>query len=445
MRRYIINGGNKLSGDVKVSGSKNVVLKAIIAACLTSEVVEITNVPLISDVFIMLELVKEIGGVVHLSDHTVKIHVEKIENIKIPLDMGAKIRTSSMFLAPLLARKKEALIPNPGGCRIGARPIDRHMEGLEAMGAVYRYSSTDGYFHVKTKGLKGATYHFSKNTHTGTETMIIAAVMADGRTVLENAALEPEVDDLIGFLNQMGAKIKRNGRTILIDGVKKLNGAKIKIPSDRNEVVTYAILSALTGGKINITGADLKQLDNFLEAFKDAGGKWEEKNGKVRFFVEGEIKPTDVTTQPHPGFMTDWQGPWAIFMTQANGVSTLHEAVYESRFGYVEELKKMGAKITTFQPKVENPKEFYNFNYSSQDAKIPHAIKIKGKTPLHNAVLNISDLRAGATLAIAALIAKGESVIFGIEYLERGYEAFDKRLKSLGADIQVAEEEGVHF
>ncbi|HVZ66799.1 MAG TPA: UDP-N-acetylglucosamine 1-carboxyvinyltransferase [Patescibacteria group bacterium] len=442
MRKYIVKGGNKLSGEISVSGAKNVVLKAIIAACLTNETVEIKNVPLINDFFIMLELVKEIGGKVYLSGHTVKIEVKNINNIKIPLDMGAKIRTSSMFMAPLLVRKGEALIPNPGGCRIGARPIDRHIEGLKLMGAEVVYNSRDGYFHFKTAGLHGATYRFTKNTHTGTESLIMAAVLAKGRTVLENAAEEPEIDDLINFLNLMGADIKRTDkRTIVINGVKKLKGASYSIMADRNEVMTFAVLSALTGGNIRVKNFEMKDIEGFLTEFKKAGGKWEEKNGKVRFYVDGKILPTDIITAPHPGFMTDWQGPWAIFMTQADGTSTIHEAVYETRFGYVSELKKMGADLEFYKPKVQNPKEFYNFNYTAKDKENKQGLRIIGKTPLHNAVLNISDLRAGATLAIASLIAKGESVIYGVEYLERGYEAFDKRLISLGASIEAVDEE----
>ena len=440
MRKYIINGGNELSGEVSVSGTKNVVLKALIAACLTSEEVELKNVPLISDFFVMLELVKEIGGKVSLSDHTVKIKVEKIHSVKLPLEIGAKTRTSSMFLSPLLARAHEALIPNPGGCRIGARPIDRHIEGLEQMGATISYMSQDGYFHAKTPGLKGTDYTFVKNTHTGTETLILAAVLAKGRTVLENAAEEPEIDDLINLLNLMGAKIKRKEkRTIVIDGVPSLHGASYSIMPDRNEVVTFAICSALTGGKILIKNVDLSTISEFLKKYEEAGGSYEKIDGKVRFYLKNGISPTDIVTKPHPGFMTDWQGPWALFMTQAKGESTIHETVYENRFAYVEELKKMGAKMKYYDPEIKNPKDFYNFNYE-EGHEHNQALKIFGPTPLHNAVLNIADLRAGATLVLASLIAKGESVIYGIDHLERGYEAFDERLRQLGANIKVEEE-----
>lgn len=441
MRKYIVTGGNKLSGQVTVTGAKNVILKAIIAACLTSDPVEIKNVPLINDLFILLELVREIGGKVYLKGHTVKIEVPEIKSTEIPLEMGAKIRTSSMLAAPLLARCGEALIPNPGGCRIGARPIDRHIEGLETMGVVGKYRSSDGYFHLKTDGLKGTRYAFKKNTHTGTEFLILAGVLAEGKTIIENAAEEPEIDDLIALLNQMGAKIKRkSARCIEIIGVKKLHGTTYTIMSDRNEVVTFAVLSALTGGNIYVKNVNLNDLTAFLKEFKLAGGLWEENILGVRFFTKNGIKPTDIVTIPHPGFMTDWQGPWAIFMTQGKGISTIHETVYENRFGYFEELKKMGANLELFAPRVPDPKSFYNFNYSKSDTKNTQALKIKGPTPLHNAVLNVSDLRAGATVVIAALIANGTSVIYGVDILERGYEAFDSKLASLGANI-IAEEE----
>lgn len=441
MKKYIVRGGNKLAGQVTVSGAKNVVLKAIIAACLTSEVVEIKNVPLINDLFILLELVREIGGKVHLSGHTVRIEVKTINDTKIPLEMGAAIRTSSMLAAPLLARRGEALIPNPGGCRIGARPIDRHIEGLMTMNVTSRYISADGYFHLKTEGLEGTSYKFSKNTHTGTEFLILAAVLARGSTTIENAAEEPEVDDLIALLAQMGAKIKRaQPRTIVIEGVKSLHGTSYSIMPDRNEAVTFALLSALTGGQIYIKNIRLDDIKTFIREFEHAGGSLDKSTRGVRFYIKEKIKPTDIVTAPHPKFMTDWQGPWAIFMTQAEGTSTIHETVYENRFGYYEELLKMGADLSLFVPPVDSPGEFYNFNYSNENRENKQGIKIKGPTALHNAVLAICDLRAGATVAIAALIARGVSVIYGVEILERGYEAFDTRLRALGADIRAEEE-----
>lgn len=440
MKKLIINGGRKLKGEISISGSKNVILKMLVAACLTDEEVTITNVPLISDFYAMCDLLGWIGAKVHLAGTTVSVKATKIRNTRIPLEIGAKIRTSSMLLAPLLVRSGEAVIPNPGGCRIGARPIDRHVEALKQLGATISYNSEDGYFYGQAKsGLKGTTVRFEKNTHTGTETLILASVLAQNVTILENAAEEPEVDDLIKLLISMGARIVRSGRRITIEGVDKLHGTTYEIMSDRNEAVTFAIASALTGGELWLKNVPQDSLSPFLEAFIKAGGGWEEENGSFRFFVKSEIRPTDIVTAPHPGFMTDWQGPWAIFMTQAGGISTIHESVYENRFGYVKELLKMGAEIEFYNPKVSSPSEFYNFNFE-QSQDYDHAIRIKGATPLHNAVLTMSDLRAGATVLLAAFIAKGTSFLYGVEQLDRGYENIEGRLKKVGADITVVSE-----
>ncbi len=440
MKRYKITGGLPLQGEVVISGSKNVVTKALIASCLTSEEVILQNVPLISDFLIMLDLIKAIGGEVELQDHTVRVRVKQVLKNKIPLDIGAKVKTSSMFLAPLLARTKEAQIPNPGGCRIGARPIDRHIEGLERMGATIGYTSADGYFHASTDGLVGTEYTFEKNTHTGTETLILAAVLAKGKTVLHNAAQEPEIDDLILLLNNMGADVTRTApRTIEINGVETLHGATHTIMPDRNESVTFAVISAVTGGKVLMKNAELSDMQTFLDVFKKAGGEWDENNGAVRFYMPNGIKPVDVITEPHPGFMTDWQGPWSILMTQADGESIIHETIYENRFAYVTELAKMGAKLEMFSPEVQNPEKTYNFNYDSEKV-YEQGLKIRGKTKLHEGVLTVYDLRAGATLVIASLLANGESVVFGIEQVERGYESFHERLQALGAKIEVLDE-----
>jgi UDP-N-acetylglucosamine 1-carboxyvinyltransferase len=440
MKKYIINGGKKLSGEVAISGAKNIALKAIVAACLTKEKVVIRNVPKISDVYSMLDLVKSIGGSVIIDGHTVTIEAGKLSTFTIPLEAGAKTRTSTLFLAPLLARAREAIIPNPGGCRIGARPIDRIVDGLEKMNVEILYNSEDGYFHAKTQGLKGTVYRFSKNSHTGTETMILTAVLADGKTIIQNAALEPEVDSLIDLLNMMGAKIRRReGKEIVVVGVKELHGTEYTLPQDRNEVVTFAIASILTGGDIFIRDVDLKSLEAFLMECKRAGVSFETRGSDIRFYKTGEILPTNITTNPHPGFMTDWQGVWALLMTQANGTSYVHETVYENRFGYMKELNKMGAEISFIDSESENYDEIYNFNYDPK--QIYHQkIEINGPTLLHNAVLSMSDLRAGATLVLASLIATGTSVIYGIEQVQRGYEKFDERLKILGADIEYKEE-----
>lgn len=447
MEKFIINGGKPLHGEVTVSGAKNVALKALVAACLTSEEMVINNVPLISDFFVMVDIIKHLGGTVIIEDHTAKIQMKDLDKEKISLERAAEIRTSSMFIAPLLARLGNAVIPNPGGCRIGARPIDRVVNGLEALGAHVDYDSDDGYFHASVKRedgkkrLIGAQYRFDKPTHTGTETLLIAAALAEGETILENAALEPEVDELIGFLNSMGAHVeRRENKTIYVKGVETLHGAIITIGPDRNEVVTIAIAAILTKGDVFIKGIAKTGLQEFLDELDKANAGYEIKEDGIRFFYKGELKPTHITTAPYPGFMTDWQSPWAVLMTSANGESTLHEAVYESRFGYVSELLKMGARIALFQPQVENPETFYNFNLSDDKKDAPHAITIHGPVSLHNAVVQISDLRAGATLVLAALAAKGETVVLGLNHLDRGYEQFEKRLTHIGADIKRVKE-----
>lgn len=438
LERFIVNGNKKLNGKIKVSGSKNVALKALVAACLTKEEVVIENVPLITDFLVMADIIEQLGGTVERKDHTFSIKMEEFSGNKIFLDKAAEIRASYMFLAPLLARVGSALIPNPGGCRIGARPIDRVVEGLTKMGVKMDYDREDGYFHagLTSSSLKGTEYTFSKNSHTGTETMLLTAVLAKGKTILKNAAEEPEVDELIEMLTRMGAKIKRSKkRTIEIEGVEKLFGTRFKIGPDRNEVVTFAVAAIMTGGDIFVEGVGREFIKEFLEKLDEIGSVYKvEKNG-IRFFGNGVLSSTSVKTNFYPGFMTDWQGPWAILMTQANGVSEIHETVYENRFTYVKELEKMGAEISLYNPVLKNPAEVYNFNITD-DNNYFHAAKIKGPIKLHNAVVNITDLRAGATLVIAALAANGETIIFGIEHLDRGYENFEKRLLSLGADIK---------
>lgn len=442
MDKFITRGGKKIEGNIIVSGAKNVALKALVAACLTNDEVVIKNVPLISDLMVMIDIIKEIGGKIKITDHTVSIKLEKIHSPKIPLDKAAGVRTSFMFMVPLLVRMRKAIIPNPGGCRIGARPIDRVIDGVRKMGIDVYYDSSDGYFHAKIKKIKGVSYRFEKNTHTGTETLILLAVLAEGKTILENAAEEPEIDKLISFLNQMGADIKRiNSRTIIINGVEKLHGAEFVIDSDRNEIVTFAIAAIITEGDIFIENASEIELKAFLDKLKEAGGGFEIKKGGIRFYYKNGLKATRIITSSYPGFMTDWQSAWAVLMIKAKGTSVIHEAVYENRFGYVTELKKMGAHIELFNPKVDNPEKLYNFNIKDDKKEYLHAIKINGPIDLHNGIVNISDLRAGATLVLAALAAKGKTVIFGIEHLDRGYERFEERLKVLGADIERVRED----
>lgn len=255
--------------------------------------------------------------------------------------------------------------------------------------------------------------------------------------MLKNAAEEPEIDELISFLNKMGADIKRvEPRTIVINGVSKLHGVNFRIGTDRNEIITFAVAGIITQGDIFINNITRNGLTEFLKELDKIGAGYEEQKNGIRFYYKGLLKPTDITTSFYPGFMTDWQGPWAVLMTKAQGESVIHETVYENRFSYVSQLRRMGAKIRLFNPIVENPEKIYNFNIKDDKKSYFHAAKIFGPEELHNGIVEVSDLRAGATLVLAALAAKGESVIFGIEHLDRGYENFEKRLKSLGASIK---------
>lgn len=435
MDTFIIKGGKPLQGEVAISGAKNVALKILIASLLTDEEIVIDNVPHLSDVTALFDVLKELGVRGTFEGHTVKIKNGNVTNPEVSLDAGARLRTSSMVLGPLLARYGKANVPDPGGCRIGARPIDRHIEGLRKMGANIIYNSDDGFFHATAKKLHGATVTFPKNTHTGTETIILAAVLAEGQTVIENAAAEIEVDDLIACLNEMGAKVKRiKPRTVVIDGVKKLRGVRYAIMPDRNEEVTFAIAAAITSGTIIVQNSQLMPLQSFLDMFSDAGGVYKKIDEHRTQYSGNRLKPTDVVTSPYPGFMTDWQAPWAVLMTQAHGVSTTHETVFESRFAYVLELRKMGASIDFFTPNVNEPEALYNFNWEDR-AQDYQAIRISGPTKLHNAVLRADDIRAGASLVLAALCANGESYVHSAEKIDRGYEKIEDRLQKLGADI----------
>jgi UDP-N-acetylglucosamine 1-carboxyvinyltransferase len=388
----------------------------------------------------MIEVLQSLGARATLKNHTLVVRHEQTQT-RVPLELGARLRTSSMVIGPLLARFGEAIIPNPGGCRIGARPIDRHIEGLKQMGAVISYESEDGFFHAKAQTLTGVTYTFPKNTHTGTETLLLAAVLATGTTVLKNAAEEVEVDDLIGLLVKMGANIQRTGnREITIVGVPSLHGTEYSIMSDRNEEVTIAVAAAITSGHITVKNSQLENLGPFLEVFQKSGGVVEKLGGETTYSRGSSLVAQDIVTKPHPGFMTDWQAPWAVLMTQAQGVSTIHETVFESRFSYVSELSKMGASIEFFDPDVTDPSSFYNFNWPDRVEGYHQGIKITGPSKLHNAVLEMDDLRAGATLVLAALVATGESYIHGVEQIDRGYERIEERLASLGAVIKRVQE-----
>lgn len=444
MDKFIITGGKPLRGEVTLGGAKNVALKLLVASLLTDEPLIIHSVPAIRDVDLMLDVLGSLGVDVRRKGDSVTVQNGKLRGHQVPLDSAAKLRTSSMVIGPLLARCGKAMIPNPGGCRIGARPIDRHISAIRSMGAAIEYHSDDGYFYATSpEGLRGTSFEFTKNSHTGTETMILAAVLAKGETVIKGAAEEVEVDELIALLNQMGAKIRRSApREITIEGVPSLRGGEFRVAADRNEEVTFAIAAAVTGGDITVVGSQRQHLSAFLTTFAAAGGTYEVVDDtRTRYGRSPILRSVDVQTAPHPGFMTDWQAPWAVLMTQATGVASIHETVFENRFGYSEELKKMGAQIEAYNPDVADPASFYNFNWDDHKDGDYHAIRIHGPTKLHNAILTMQDLRAGATLVLAALAAEGQSVLHGVAHIDRGYEKIEERLRALGAQIERVKEE----
>ncbi len=445
MDKFIITGGKPLKGELRLQGAKNVALKMFVATLLTDEEIILHNVPHIRDVFMMIEVLKELGVATTLKDHTAILKHTQKGNTYVSLEAGARLRTSSLVLGPLLARFHQATVPNPGGCRLGARPIDRHIEALKKMGATIDYDSDDGFFHAKADGLHGTEVHFEKNTHTGTETIILAAVLAKGTTTITNAAQEIEIDDLIALLNKMGAKVSRTDiSTIVVEGVSELHGAEYTVMPDRNEEVTFAIAAAITHGEITVHGSERRYLSQFLEVFEKAGGIIEAINeNTTKYSVGPVIFPTDVVTYPHPGFMTDWQGPWAVFMTQAEGVSTIHETVFENRFSYVKHLHKMGADIVFYSPEVHDPETFYNFHWHQRIEGQHQAIRIIGPTYLHNAFVDMDDIRAGATLILAALAANGTSYLYQADIVDRGYEEIEERLRMVGATITRVKEDEV--
>ena len=435
---YLIKGGNKIQGSVRLSGAKNVALKAIIAALLFDSKVILENVPKINDVQELIHLINRLGAKAEFKDkNTLEIDSSGLKSNKVDLLHASKIRVSFMFFAPLLQKFGKCLIPNPGGCRIGARPIDRIIDGMNKLGAKIIYNHETGYYEASLKSKPEGRYKFNKSTHTGTELLILFSVFSASEVVLENVALEPEIDELINFLNEAGANIKRNKSRIIIKGVSSLKQKKpFRIISDSNEAVTFAILALASKGEVIVERAPLNLMEIFINKIEKTGSNVKQSQDKLIFRYNSKIKPVDIETAAFPGFKTDWQPNWAVLMTQAEGEeSIIHERVFENRFNYVDELMKLGAHIVFIKPRVKNPKAFYDFNYK-EDEIYQQAIRIQGGFPLHGGVLNISDLRAGASLAIASLIAEGESIISGASILERGYEDFVEKVKSLGGDIK---------
>jgi UDP-N-acetylglucosamine 1-carboxyvinyltransferase len=417
MQKFVITGGQPLSGTVRIAGAKNGVLKMMAAAALTDQPVSLRNVPKISDVTILREVMTDIGFEVKRSNGD-GLDLRAVEATWpfVPLEAAAKMRASFILLGPMLARFGRVILPNPGGDRIGRRPVDYHVTAMEALGATIDYRNGYYYAAAPPGGLVGARIEFPVVSVMGTENAILAATLARGTTVIDNAACEPEVDDLIGMLCGMGARIERTAqRRVEVEGIASLGGVEHRVMGDRLEAGTFAIAAAVTRGDVTLDGISPAHMGAFLDAAERMGVTFETDADSLRIRpVEGSLRAVDVTTDPYPGFATDFQAPFSVLMTQAEGVSHIHETIFEDRLDYARELARMGAAIELLDER--------------------HA-RITGPTPLHAAEVAIADLRAGATLILAALTASGTSVIDGIEHVDRGYEQIEAKLVALGAHI----------
>ncbi|MBU4284747.1 UDP-N-acetylglucosamine 1-carboxyvinyltransferase [Patescibacteria group bacterium] len=427
-QQFIIEGGYSLKGRIRLSGAKNASTKMLIASLLTDEECVFENCPDLNDVRITAEICEMIGSKIERKEGILKIKTAEIINHRVK-ELNRKNRISILALSPLLHRFGKAEVPIVGGDKIGPRPVNFHINALKEMGAEIEEIG-DSYV-AKTNGLKGVNVELPYPSVGATENIILAAVLAKGRTKIFNAAVEPEIIDLIKLLQKMGAIIELGtDRKICIEGVERLHGANHYIMPDRNEAVSFAIMAIATNGDIFIEEAQQEVLITFLNTIKKIGAEFKvEKNG-IRFFRDGDLKPIELETDTHPGYMTDWQQPLVVLLTQANGISVIHETVYEDRFGYTDELRKMGAEITVFSKCLgEIPCRFNGKNH-------PHSAVIKGSTPLKGIEMQICDIRAGCAHVIASLIASGQSKISGIEHLDRGYENFEKKILSLGAKVK---------
>jgi UDP-N-acetylglucosamine 1-carboxyvinyltransferase len=427
-----IRGGRPLSGHVRVSGAKNAASKMMIASLLTADEVTLTNCPPIDEISITAEICSAVGAHIHRDGERIKLQTPHLTSHKVP-QLSRSNRISILAIAPLLHRGGEAHVPTVGGDAIGPRPVDFHLRALQEMGAVIEQTG-HGYKASAPGGLQGALITLPYPSVGATESVIFAAVLAEGRTRIENAAVEPEIVDIVKFLQQMGAIIEFGAnRTITVDGVKKLHGADYAIVPDRLEAASWANVALATNGTIMVEGARQDEMISFLNTVRRIGGDYEVTNGGIRFRrANSGLHGIELETDTYPGFATDWQQPLVVVLTQAEGLSVVHETVYEDRFGYTEDLRRMGADIGVF-PKClgEIPCRFRNKSE-------PHSAVIKGGTPLHATGIEIPDIRAGMAQVIAALVADGESILTGIHHLERGYgPAFWDKLRAIGADFDL--------
>lgn len=419
MESLLIKGGVPLNGEVTISGAKNAVLPIMAATLLTSEPCLIRRVPDLSDVRFMAQILSWLGADARFEDGTVRVEARKVKGVG-DYDLIRKMRGSICIMGPLLGRLNKATVSLPGGCVIGARPINLHLKGFEALGA--RVTIENGYVQASARRLQGSAVFLggrAGSTVLGTANVMMAATLAEGVTVIESAACEPEVVDLANFLNAMGARISGAGSpTVTITGVKELHGAEHEVIPDRIEAATYAIAAGATNGEITLKGARPEHLHAVLDKLNDAGVKCERNAHGLTVSRKGRLRPIDVTTLPYSGFPTDVQAQMMALLTLAPGISIITERIFEARFMHVSELTRLGADI-----EIEGPSAI-----------------VKGGRPLSGAPVMASDLRASAALVVAGLAARGTTQVNRVYHLDRGYENMDKKLRQLGARIERIEE-----
>ena len=417
MDKFVIRGGNPLLGTIKISGAKNSALPCMAAAILTEDEVILENIPQVRDIETERKLLESMGAEVELgygrAQHRTSIKCAVLSDPVAKYEIVKTMRASSLVLGPLIARTGMARVAMPGGCAIGGRPIDLHIKGLESMGATI--TQEHGYLEARAERLRGAHIVFDKITVTGTEDLLMAAALAEGESLFENCAREPEVMDLAALLNAMGAKIEGAGTsTIRIKGVAKLHGARHRINPDRIEAGTYLMAGAITGGDLNVDSCNPEHLGALIGKLEECGVKLEVGKENVRVHSGGTLKAADITTEEYPGFPTDMQAQYMALMTQAEGTSTVTENIFENRFMHVGELNRMGANIS-----VQG-----------------RSATVRGGTKLQSAAVMCSDLRASAALVLAALVADGESILDRVYHMDRGYERLEEKLRGVGAQIR---------
>ena len=415
MQKIIINGGVRLKGEVKISGAKNAALPIMAASLLAQSECIIHNVPRLMDVATMGKLINYLGAEVKgiEENNTISINTKALVKSDAPYELVKTMRASVLVLGPLIVRCGEAKVSLPGGCAIGARPINLHLMGLEKMGAEIKLEH--GYVRLKAKRLKGAKIYLDISTVTGTENLMMAAALAKGATVIENAACEPEVVDLANFLNKMGAKVSGAGTDVItIEGVDSLKGTEYRVMPDRIEAGTYAAASAITEGDVLLKSCMPKHLDAVISKLRETGAEVTEEADSMRVKRKGRLKASDVKTLPYPGFPTDMQAQFMALMSIAEGTSIITETIFENRFFHVSELKRMGADI-----KIQG-----------------NTAVVKGAARLSGAPVMATDLRASASLIIAGLAAEGETEVSRIYHLDRGYEMIEEKMSALGAKIK---------